>query len=74
MLITFDPRKRQLTLAQRDLDMARADEVFAGPTLTHVDDRMDYGEARFITIGYLDRRMVIVVWTQRATYRIISMR
>jgi uncharacterized DUF497 family protein len=36
---------------------------------------MDYGEIRFITIGRLDRRMVVMVWTQRgATRRIISLR
>ena len=30
--------------------MVRADEVFAGATLTVEDDRQDYGEDRFITI------------------------
>ena len=55
--------------------MARADEVFAGATLTVEDDRQDYGESRFITIGFLDSRMVILVWTPRDdAYRIISMR
>ena len=55
--------------------MARAEEVFAGDTLTVEDDRQDYGEKRFITIGFLDRRMVILVWTPRAgTCRIVSMR
>ena len=55
--------------------MARADEVFAGATLTVKDDRQDYGEDRFITIGYLDGRMVTLVWTPRSdTHRIISMR
>ena len=55
--------------------MARADEVFAGATLTVEDDRQDYGEDRFITIEYLDGRMVILVWTPRSdTHRIISMR
>ena len=39
------------------------------------DDRQDYGETRFITIGFLDRRMVVVVWTQRGrARRIISLR
>jgi uncharacterized protein len=34
-----------------------------------------YGEARFITIGRLDRRMVVLVWTPRGvSRRIISMR
>lgn len=49
--------------------------VFAGPTLTIPDDRQNYGEKRYITIGLLRRRMVIIVWTPRgAIYRIISMR
>ena len=55
--------------------MARADEVFAGATLTVEDDRRDYGEDRFITIGFLDGRMVVLVWTPRNDNpRIISMR
>lgn len=75
MTIEFDPDKRQLTLDQRGLDMAQAGEVLDGTTLTIVDDRKDYGEPRFITVGRLDGRMVVVVWTPRgAARRIISMR
>ncbi len=55
--------------------MARAGEVLAGATLTVEDDRQDYGENRFITIGFLDARMVVLVLTLRdGAYRIISMR
>jgi hypothetical protein len=55
--------------------MARAVEIFAGITLTVEEDRQDYGEARQITIGFLDVRMVIMVWTQRGSVcRIISLR
>lgn len=55
--------------------MARADEVLAGATLTVEDDRQDYGEDRFITIGFLDATMVVLVWTPRdGAHRIISMR
>ena len=55
--------------------MARAAEIFAGPTLTIPDDRADYGEPRFIVIGRLDGRMVVTVWTPRgAARRIISLR
>ena len=47
----------------------------AGATLTVEDDRRDYGEERFITIGFLDETMVVLVWTPRdGTRRIISMR
>ena len=55
--------------------MARAGEVLSGATLTVEDDRQDYGEERFITIGFLDGAMVVLVWTPReGTHRIISMR
>ena len=75
MPIEFDTTKRATTLATRGLDMARAEEVLAGATLTVEDDRLDYGEERFITIGFLDGAMVILVWTPRdGTHRIISMR
>jgi uncharacterized DUF497 family protein len=75
MRIEFDAAKRDQTLHERGLDMARADEIFAGATLTAADDRRDYGEDRFITIGFLDARMVVAVWTaRRGARRIISLR
>lgn len=75
MEIEFDPAKRNATLETRGLDMARAAEVFAATTITVEDDRRDYGEPRFITVGCLDGRMVILVWTPRgAARRIISIR
>ncbi len=73
--IEYDAAKRWATLEARKLDMERAAEVFAGATLTAADDRRDYGENRYITIGFLDNAMVVVVWTpRRAVCRIISMR
>ena len=75
MKIAFDPDKRTITLAERGLDMARAGEIFEGETLTFTDDRVDYGEVRHITVGFLDGRMVVAVWTQRTqTRRMISLR
>ena len=75
MRIEFDEAKRSETFEARGLDMARAAEVFADATLTVEDDRQNYGEVRYITIGFLDEVMVVLVWTRRATaHRIISMR
>ncbi len=75
MQIEFDAAKRAATLEARGLDMARAEEVLTGATLTAEDDRRRYGEDRFITIGFLDGAMVVVVWTPRnGAYRVISMR
>jgi uncharacterized DUF497 family protein len=73
--IEFDPSKQRKTLIYRGLDMARAEEIFVGRSVTSEDDREDYGEVRYITIGFLDDRMVVMVWTPRgAARRIISLR
>jgi uncharacterized protein len=75
MRIEYDPIKREVTLESRGLDMADAILIFEGRTLTRQDKRNDYGEKRFITVGFLADRMVILVWTRRGTARrIISLR
>lgn len=56
MDIEYPSTKRDITLAERGLDMARAAKIFEGATLTVEDDREDYGETRLITIGFLDGR------------------
>ena len=71
--ITFDPAKRARTLAERGLDFADAALVFAGWTATKPDDRRDYGEPRFITAGYLNGRMFVLVWTQRGDIRRLAL-
>ena len=75
MLIEFDPDKRDKALAERGLDFARAAEVFAARHFTAEDERVGYSESRYITVGQLDGRMVVMVWTPRGeARRIISMR
>jgi uncharacterized DUF497 family protein len=75
MNVEYDEEKRAETLHVRGLDMARVSEVFGGARLTRPDNRRDYGEERFITVGLLDCRLVVVAWTQRAdSIRVISMR
>lgn len=59
MEIEFDDTKRTWTLASRGLDMADAGAAFASPHMTVEDDRIDYGERRFITVGRLAGRMVV---------------
>jgi uncharacterized DUF497 family protein len=74
MRITFDAAKREKTLEERGLDFARARVVFDGLTITLQDQRQDYGEPRFITAGWLDARLVVLVWTPRGlARRIISL-
>ena len=75
MRIEFDEAKPAATIEARGLDRAEASEVLRGATLTVEDDRNDYGEDRYITVGHLGDTMVVLVWTPRSdAYRIISMR
>ncbi len=75
MEISFDDDKRTRTLLERGLDFADAPGVFNGHHFTLEDDRRDYGELRFITVGLLKHRMVVLVWTERENCRhIISLR
>ena len=76
MQIIFDPAKRMATLKERGLDFTDAPEVFAGTVIDVPDERVDYGENRVITVGFLRARMVVVIWTPIGAdgRRIISMR
>ena len=74
-MIRFDPAKRLRTMEQRGLDFLDADSVLAGPTIQFPDRRRGYGEVRFVCVGWLRGRAVIVVYTERNDIRhIISMR
>ena len=74
-MIEFDENKRNETLLQRGLDMARAIEIFSNAHTDQIDTRRCYGEKRIIAMGYLDSRAVVVVWTYRGNKRrIISIR
>ena len=75
MLIEFDSAKREQTLIDRGLDFADAPQIFPGKHFSLADDRADYGEQRFISVGKLADRIVVLIWTLRGEVRrIISMR
>jgi len=73
--ISFDRAKRQSTLAARGLDFADAARVFEGPVFEAEDTRFAYPEQRYSTIGLLDGRMIVIIWTETVNgRRVISMR
>ena len=75
MKITWTEAKRVKTLRERDLDFARAAEVFAALHASRATHGGPAGETRFVTAGFLGERMVVLVWTPRGSARhIISMR
>ena len=75
MRISYDPAKRERTLADRGLDFNDAPEVFDGVTVEVQDTREEYGEPRIICFGLLRGRLVQIVYTPRGAVRhIISLR
>ena len=75
MKFEWDEEKCQANIDKHGLSFADAWIVFANETLTFPDDRENYGGKRFITLGNLVGRIVVVVHAQREEFtRIISMR
>jgi uncharacterized DUF497 family protein len=75
MKLAWTEVKRATTLQERGLDFARAGEVFADVHVTRATHGGKSDEKRFVTAGFLDRRLVVMVWTPRGDARhIISMR
>jgi uncharacterized protein len=73
--ITYDPAKRERTLADRGLDFEDAEVVFQGMTVEIEDTRKDYGERRILCFGLLVGRLVVVGYTLRGSVRhVFSMR
>jgi uncharacterized DUF497 family protein len=75
VVISFDPAKRAGNLAKHGLDLAEAEQVLAGPCAERLDDRFDYGEPRWVSLGLLRGEVVACVWTERdEEARVISLR
>jgi hypothetical protein len=75
MRFTWSEAKRRLNIEQHGLDFVDAPRVFEGPTYTYEDDRFDYSEQRFVTLGILDEFVVSIVHTETSrVIRIISLR
>jgi uncharacterized DUF497 family protein len=75
MRYAWDEAKRAANLRKHGLDFVDAPEVFDGPTCTVEDDRLAYGERRFLTIGLLRGVAVSIVHTEtKHEIRIISFR
>ena len=74
-MITWDEPKRRRNLEKHGLDFVDAEQVFKGVTYTYEDDRLAYGEQRFITLGLLREIVLSIVHTEQNDHiHIISMR
>jgi uncharacterized DUF497 family protein len=64
MRFSWSEVKRRSNLSDHGLDFVDAPRVFEGLTYTFEDNRFDYGEERFVTLGLLDGVVVSIVHTE----------
>lgn len=76
MKFEWDERKNEINVSKHGFDFADADQIFNLPMVFELDERDDYGEDRWVGIGILDGRVVVVVYTEpnEEMIRIISLR
>jgi uncharacterized DUF497 family protein len=76
MKFEWDERKNHANVEKHGLDFADAHKVFKAPMLVKLDEREDYGEYRWIGIGLMDMRVVVIVFTEpkENTSRVVSFR
>ena len=64
MRFGWNDEKRDANLSKQGLDFADARESFAGLTLTVKDNRFEYDEHRFITLGMVKDIVVVIAYTE----------
>lgn len=76
MQYSYDKTKKELNLKKHGLNFDDPKLVIeSNKTVTFEDNRFDYGEQRFITIGLLHDALVVIVTSEtEKEIRIISMR
>ncbi|MBW4496181.1 MAG: BrnT family toxin [Oscillatoria princeps RMCB-10] len=76
MQFEWDEAKRAENIIKHRIDFADVPQMFDGPMLSELDKRTDYGEERWLGIGFLRNTVAVVVWTERQydIIRIISER
>ena len=77
MEFEWDEGKRKENLRKHGIDFVDVVEIFDGPILARMDTYQDYEEDRWIGIGYVQGRVLVLCFTERdqgQTIRIISAR
>jgi uncharacterized DUF497 family protein len=75
MRFEWDEAKRRSNINRHGFDFVEVERIFAKDVFTLLDDRFDYGELRFLTLGMLNGTVVAVAHTETdEVTRIISVR
>jgi len=76
MRFEWDERKCRKNIDKHGVDFADGVQMFSSPMLVLSDRRKSYGEPRQIGMGFVQGRVMVMVYTEREgnVIRIISLR
>lgn len=76
MIFEWDEAKRRINLEKHGVDFLDASKMWSGIMLVAEDARREYGESRYVGMGRIEGRVMVVVYTHRSldVVRIISLR
>ncbi len=61
MAFEWDKAKEKRNIAKHGVDFSMAERIFEGFVLTREDNRKDYGERRYVSIGVIDEIAILAV-------------
>ena len=72
----WDENKNRINIEKHAADFVDAIQIFEKPLLVFQDSRKEYSEKRYICVGHVNGRIMIVIYTERPKniIRIISFR
>lgn len=71
----WDEHKQIANLAKHGVDFVVAENFEWDTAIETIDDRFDYGEERWIALGFIGNKLHVRIYTSRADMiRIISLR
>ena len=65
--VHFDPAKNERNIRERGLSFEAAVTFDFETALVYVDERRDFGEARYVALGLLDGRLHVLCLTEKPT-------
>lgn len=75
--VEFDPTKDDANRTKHGISLQAATGFDWDTAVEREDDRLDYGETRFVAIGLIDARLHVIVFSEGSdddAIRIISLR
>lgn len=58
-----DPKKRKANQRKHQVDLVEGYAAFDAPMITQEDPRDYDGEKRFVSLGWIPAKVVVLVWT-----------